>query len=433
MPRLYRKQKNMKRLFLLVATVSVLFVACNENEDTPYVPDTPNLPIAVESVTLNQTSASLIVGDTLRLVASVHPANATNDTVTWQSSDTTVAIVENGLITALWYGETTITVTTTDGEKTATSIVTVDFATGDQRPMFSMTDVLYAYPVPDQQFFLQGEHPYGFIRLTRNFGYLFSNANTTFEVRLTSETNEVSTASITWNTTNNTMTWTQPQFSNSTTYTLEIISTTNNEESVLLSYEFRTSMFNTFAEKMGQVEIPRASTFAQAGMGLVSIVWGTMASSEGFDQADLSGTEYSQSTPLIVVHSAMTDDFFLNTIYPLLYKNYPFDGFVTFSREPGQSIIPYWAILVNLSYNYGTTHIFPWLYALQRTYHLDFNDAQRQIRANPTAQATWGRLFNIPQLPLLPIREASYYLRFFYTLPNGLVTDDSVVKAFVLP
>jgi len=420
----------MKRLILLVATFSVLFVACNGND---------NAPIAVQSVTLSQTSASLIIGDTLTLVASVHPANAEDLSVTWQSSDTTVAIVENGLITALWYGETTITVTTTDGEKTATSIVAVDFATGDQRPMFSMEDVLYAYPVPDQQFFLQGEHPYGFIRLSRNFGYLFSNVNTTFGVRLTSESNEVSTAPITWNTTNNTMTWTQPQFSNSTTYTLEIIRTTNNEESVLLSYEFRTSMFNTFAEKMGQVEIRNSFVSVSLLQGhqrqhRVYTVQGTMQASEGFDQTDLRGTEYSQNAPLIVVHSAMTDDHFLNTIYPLLYRDYPFGGAVTLSREPGQSLIPYWAIEVHPSYVYGTTTIrFPWMYRLAYTYLQDSNDIQRQLRANSTAWATWGHMFDIPELPQLPVRGVRYDLLFFYTLPNGLVTDSSVVMTFEVP
>jgi len=424
----------MKRLFLLVATFSVLFVACNENEDTPYtpyVPGTPDLPIPVESVTLSQTSASLIIGDTLRLVASVHPTNATNDTVTWQSSDTTVAIVENGLITTLWYGETTITVTTTDGEKTATSIITVNFATGDQRPVFSMEDVLYAYPVPDQQYFLQGEHPYGFIRLSRNFGYLFSNANTTFEVRLTSETDEVSTAPITWNTTNNTMMWTQPQFSNSATYTLEIISTTNNEESVLLGYEFRTSMFNTFSEKMGQVTMERAGTASVTAN--IRRVMGHMATQEGFDQIDLGGVDYTQNRPLIVVHSAMTDAYFLNTIYPLLYRDYPFGGIVTFSREPGQSLIPYWAIVVHPYYDYGlfgTNVRFPWVHDLASVFYQDWRDARQQI-SQAGAGGNWSQIM-ASSFPLLP-RGANYDLLFFYTLPNGLVTDSSVVMTFELP
>ena len=106
----------MKRLLLLVATVSVLFVACNDND---------NAPIAVQSVTLSQTSASLIIGETLTLVASVHPANAEDVSVTWQSSDTTVAIVENGTVKGISAGTTTITVITLNGHFTATSEIKV--------------------------------------------------------------------------------------------------------------------------------------------------------------------------------------------------------------------------------------------------------------------------------------------------------------------
>jgi len=65
----------------------------------------------------------------------VHPENADNKTVTWASSNPEVAtITNNGLVTAIANGETTITVTTKDGKKTATCVVTVDYRaqwTGD--------------------------------------------------------------------------------------------------------------------------------------------------------------------------------------------------------------------------------------------------------------------------------------------------------------
>ena len=53
------------------------------------------------------------------LAATVLPENATNKDVTWASSDETVATVTNGNITPIKAGETTITVTTVDGNKTA--------------------------------------------------------------------------------------------------------------------------------------------------------------------------------------------------------------------------------------------------------------------------------------------------------------------------
>ena len=80
----------------------------------------------VSNISLNKTSASLTEGDTLTLTATITPSNATNKNVTWKSSNTSVAKVSNGVVTALKAGSTTITVTTEDGAKTATCQVTVN-------------------------------------------------------------------------------------------------------------------------------------------------------------------------------------------------------------------------------------------------------------------------------------------------------------------
>ncbi len=68
------------------------------------------------SVTLNQTTAFVDVGTTLRLTASVGPYNASDKTVVWSSSDETVATVdETGLVHALAKGECEIRATASDG------------------------------------------------------------------------------------------------------------------------------------------------------------------------------------------------------------------------------------------------------------------------------------------------------------------------------
>lgn len=68
-------------------------------------------PIPVGSVSLDKTTASLLVGETLQLTATIYPGNASDQEVTWVSSDTGIVTVENGLITALNAGEATITAT----------------------------------------------------------------------------------------------------------------------------------------------------------------------------------------------------------------------------------------------------------------------------------------------------------------------------------
>jgi len=82
--------------------------------------------ISVTGVSLNQTSATLEVGQNFTLTATIFPENATNQNLTWTSSDNTIATVANGVVTAISAGTATITVTTQDGNLTATSVVTVN-------------------------------------------------------------------------------------------------------------------------------------------------------------------------------------------------------------------------------------------------------------------------------------------------------------------
>ena len=79
----------------------------------------------VTSVSLSKSSATLTEGESLSLTATVNPSNATNKNVSWKSSNTSVATVSNGKVTALKAGSAIITVTTEDGGKTATCMVTV--------------------------------------------------------------------------------------------------------------------------------------------------------------------------------------------------------------------------------------------------------------------------------------------------------------------
>lgn len=106
--------------------ISVVFFGCGPKEEP--LPPTPPAPttVSVTGVSLNKTSLSLVEGGSESLTATVSPDNATNKAVSWKSADTGVATVDgSGKVTAVKAGSTTITVTTTDGGKTATCSVTV--------------------------------------------------------------------------------------------------------------------------------------------------------------------------------------------------------------------------------------------------------------------------------------------------------------------
>lgn len=83
--------------------------------------------VGVTEVSLSQTSASLTVGDTLQLIATVSPSAATDKTVSYTSSDPAVATVDSaGNVTAIAAGTVTVTVTAQDGSgKSAVCEVTV--------------------------------------------------------------------------------------------------------------------------------------------------------------------------------------------------------------------------------------------------------------------------------------------------------------------
>ena len=95
-------------------------------------------------VSVSPAATSLEVGQTQQLTATVAPPNATNQDVTWTSSDPSVASVgESGLVTAIAVGTTTITVTTDDGGHTAESTITVVEAQPGRHPFlfFSAKDI----------------------------------------------------------------------------------------------------------------------------------------------------------------------------------------------------------------------------------------------------------------------------------------------------
>jgi uncharacterized protein YjdB len=88
---------------------------------------TVNTTVHVSKVSINKTSTNLYVGAKETLKATVSPSNATNKAVTWKSSNTKVATVSStGEVTAKGVGTATITVTSVDGSRKATSVVRVN-------------------------------------------------------------------------------------------------------------------------------------------------------------------------------------------------------------------------------------------------------------------------------------------------------------------
>jgi dextranase len=103
--------------------LSVVLIACGDkNEEEPVV----IVPVPVTGISLNTDKLELLERETATLVATVQPDDAANDSISWASSDDAIATVDqNGEVVAITAGEAVITVTTTDGNKTANCAVLV--------------------------------------------------------------------------------------------------------------------------------------------------------------------------------------------------------------------------------------------------------------------------------------------------------------------
>ena len=86
----------------------------------------PSTPVAVSGVALTKKVATINVGKTVTVKATVTPANAANKTLAWTSSNTKIATVSNGVVKGVKAGRVVITAKTTDGSNiSATCTVTV--------------------------------------------------------------------------------------------------------------------------------------------------------------------------------------------------------------------------------------------------------------------------------------------------------------------
>ena len=119
----------MKKVNVCLVLALVVILALGS---VAWAQDDPS-PIAVTGVSLNLTSLDMVVGDQRQIEATVNPASATNQNLTWTSSNTSIATVQaigaadSGMarVTAVAPGTTTIVVSTVDGGFTATASVTV--------------------------------------------------------------------------------------------------------------------------------------------------------------------------------------------------------------------------------------------------------------------------------------------------------------------
>jgi len=110
-----KKSINLIKSLILVIGLSIAATSCKKDEAK-----------SVESVSIDQTTLDIKVGEVKKLTANITPTDAATADVTWSSSDNTIAVVSSdGSVTAIKIGSVTIVVTTKDGAKTSECAVNV--------------------------------------------------------------------------------------------------------------------------------------------------------------------------------------------------------------------------------------------------------------------------------------------------------------------
>jgi len=111
--------KKFLKFVILSVVISLGISSCDDSDDAALV--------APNKVVLNPVSLDMIIGDSRAIITKIEPAGANpfEAVITWTSSDDKIVKVEEGMLTALAVGESTITATTANGIK-ATCIVKVN-------------------------------------------------------------------------------------------------------------------------------------------------------------------------------------------------------------------------------------------------------------------------------------------------------------------
>ncbi len=311
----------------------------------------------------------------------------------------------------------------TSGQEAA-EIKTVTFVTSDAPKDIPAENVLYAYPVIDQKYYLKNESTKGYIQLQYGQSYLFP-ADLKNQVVLEDEKGNKQAVDFRYNEGLKRIDYTVPNLNNKTAYTLRIVSMSKNGQSPaaattttstvladadlgnidinkkqasaetrtdvgksLLSYDFATSVYNTFNQKINAIK-QKDAIVVKLSSDVLAFRYETKEM-EGFDLSELVGTDRTENKPLIDARATLTDYYYQEKIYPLLYQNYPVASRFTVSRTdaeetgvPPAKAVPVISTYLTKAENNDFSGIyktlFPYCYNLPQYYKTDFIDLQSQV------------------------------------------------------
>jgi hypothetical protein len=275
----------------------------------------------------------------------------------------------------------------------ATEEKIIEFTTGGAPLDIPLSNIAATYPVVGHKYMLPKETTTGFIKLKQTQSQLLSvqTGPKAITVQFVDKDNVRLIKPCTYNDFYASLEFGLPILALDKEYTAEVWSGATK----IFDYKFKTSKHNTFAEKMAAKVV---SNYVTADLGLAGKALGNnVTNSEPFDGIDLKGSRFTNFKPLIESEAVLTDDYFTNTIDPMIYK--PVDEAakiyqpITLQRagEPAFNYItalPVKCIEVDTEYikiadttinNTLLNTVFPYKYMLPKCYYEDFKAVKNYV------------------------------------------------------
>ncbi|MEW7280887.1 hypothetical protein ABW636_20030 [Aquimarina sp. 2201CG1-2-11] len=351
---------------------------------------------------------------------------------------------------------------------------TVTFTTGKAPTRIPHKNIEYMYPIVNQRYVLPKESNTGYVQLEKGQDYLFGTPGFKDELFFVTENGQKLKTQFAYDNASNKLSFTLPKLPNETNITYALITSksgtdsnanntieetftqvdenvsisqntltgdaTNDAFITRLTFNFNTSRFDTFREKVRAMNVIDHFNF-HAGSSNTAQLELKIAKFEPFDVNEVVGTHYTLNKPLMSGIGMKSDDYYQKEIYPLLYQNYPLDGNIRVDRDetilgtpPMKHITPSIRYSQYVRDNPDSPYLkerFPFRWNLSVAYKQDYNHLQyviinRYLNADPVDQNAYERFKYIMDGQFPYINVEKYQVEFHYILPTK--TSGNTIK-----
>jgi hypothetical protein len=324
---------------------------------------------------------------------------------------------------------------------------TVKFTSGYRPQKIALNNIASCYPIPTQKYLYINEDSAAYVNLLRLQDWVMLDTSVYLFVYINGEDTLVRTATLS-NNKKGLSYYLPTQLKNLTEYQVKLIrigqSSYNTSTSIseyisnenipkILEFNFSTSRYNTFKEKLTAIQFANANIERIEDNSDVLILGANINNAEPFDYIEMSKEIGSGFKMITAVAKVDSDYYFIDSISNLIYPDSTINDLVPGSAELRYkvltNIIPVNAYLEEAQSGYQSYYsetTFPYIYNLAPTYKKMYIDARYNIvnsYMGTSAIANYSRLVT-GSYPAMPAKTYQTFLQ--YRLPNGTLGTSGV-------